>query len=289
MANISFFFLRLLVELLRLLPFRLLYVFSDFLVFLLYRMIGYRKAVITENLRTAFPEKSAEEIKQITLETYRNLTDVTLETIKSFTTPVTEIQRRCQVLNPEIVADVLNQGQSVMLVGSHVNNWEYAALAMPMCFDQPMFGVYKPLTNKVIEDYMTGKRGRGGIAPIPMEVVLGVMRKQQRTVASYMFIADQSPSSRKRAHWVTFFGRPTACLPGTDVLARTFDYPVFSYRIKRIKRGFYTVEFAPLWLDPKESSEGEITRLYKRLLEEEIRQNPESWLWSHKRWKMKPE
>lgn len=289
MAKLSFFFLRILVELLRLLPFRALYVFSDFLAFLLYRVIGYRKAVIRESLSIAFPEKSAEELKFIVRETYRNLTDVSLETIKSFTTPIPELQKRCQVLNPEIIAEVLNQGQSVMLAGSHVNNWEYAALSMPFCFDQPMYAVYKPMTNKVIENYMTLKRGRGGIVPIPMDGVLSVMRKQQRTVASYMFISDQSPSSRKRAHWVTFFGRPTACLPGTDVLSRTFDYPVFSYHIKRVKRGFYTVEYAPLWLDPKESTEGEITRLYNRLLEVEIRQSPESWLWSHKRWKMKPE
>ena len=133
---------------------------------------------------------------------------------------------------------------------------------------------------------MTEKRGRGGIAPIPMDVVLGVLKKQQKTVASYMLIADQSPSSRKRAHWVNFFNRETASLPGTDVLARTFDYPVIGYRIRRVKRGFYEVEFFHLCDDPAATAESEITERYYRQLEKEIRDTPGNWLWSQKRWKM---
>ena len=102
-----------------------------------------------------------------------------------------------------------------------------------------------------------------------------------------MLIADQSPGSRKRAHWVTFFGQETASLPGVDVLARTFDFPVFGYQIRRVRRGFYEIEYAPLWAAPAAAMEGDITRAYTRQLEAEIRAQPENWLWSHKRWKMR--
>jgi KDO2-lipid IV(A) lauroyltransferase len=284
----AYIFLRIIVALLRFVPFPVLYLLSDGLAFLLQRVIGYRKKVVFENLRRSFPEKSDTEIQQIIRGVYRNLTDVTLETIKSYTTDLSEIHRRCQVLNPEIVAEYLDRGESVILAGSHNCNWEYAGLTLPEGLGQRMFGVYKPLTNKVINSYTNEKRSRGGMVLVPMDEVVAVMRKQKNTEAcAYMLIADQSPSSRKRAHWVTFFGQETASLPGVDVLARTFDFPVFSYQIRRVRRGFYEIEYAPLWAAPAAAMEGDITRAYTRQLEAEIRAQPENWLWSHKRWKMR--
>jgi KDO2-lipid IV(A) lauroyltransferase len=284
---LALFFLRSVVLVCRFVPFPVLYLLSDGMSFLLEKVVRYRHLVITENLRRVFPEKSDGEIKQIARETYRNLTDVTLETIKSYTTSLEEIRRRCQVLNPELVTEYLDRGQSVILAGSHVGNWEYGGLTLPDGLDQKLYGVYKPMTNQAVCNYVSQKRSRGGIVTVPMEDVLGVMRKQNKTQAwAYMLISDQSPSSRKRAHWVDFFGQETASLPGVDVLSRTFEWPVFRYQIKRIRRGYYEIEYAPLWLDPASAAEGDITRRYTRLLEQEIRTQPENWLWSHKRWKM---
>ncbi len=286
----AYLFLRLIAESFRLVPFSLLYVFSDGLAFLLYRVVGYRKRVIFENLERAFPEKSAAEIKKIVRDTYRNLTDVTLETIKSHTTPLAEISRRCQVLNPEIVSAFQDKGRCVILAASHNCNWEYGGLTMPVGLRDRLYGVYKPLSNKVIDGYIAKCRGRSGIVPIPMDDVVGVMRTQKDKKAwAYMLISDQSPSSRKRAQWVTFMGQETATLPGLDVLARLFDFPVFRYEIRRVRRGFYEIEYEPLWLEPASAKEGDITRAYTTRLEAEIRANPGNWLWSHKRWKMKPE
>lgn len=286
----AYFFLRLLVGLFWLVPFPVLYLLSDGLAFLLQHVVGYRKKVIFENLSKAFPEKSAAEIRQITRATYRNLTDVTLETIKSYATPLAEIRHRCRVTNPEIVAEYLDRGQSVILAGSHNGNWEYAGLTMPEGLDGRLFGVYKPLSNKVINAYGNEKRSRGKLMLVAMDDVVGLIRKQKNAEArAYMLIADQSPSSRKRAHWVTFFGQETASLPGVDVLSRTFGMPVFSYRIDRIRRGYYILTYQPLWPDPSTAQEGDITRAYTIRLEEEIRSKPENWLWSHKRWKMRRE
>ncbi len=287
---LAYIFLRLIAESFRLVPFSLLYVFSDGLAFLLYRVVGYRKKVIYDNLRRAFPEKPDVEIRQIMRDTYRNLTDVTLETIKSHTTPLAEISRRCIVLNPEIVSEYQDTGQSVILAASHNCNWEYGGLTMPPGLRNRLFGVYKPLTNKAIDAYIARRRARSGVVPIPMDDVVGIMRKKKEQEAwAYMLIADQSPSSRKRAHWVSFFGQETATLPGIDVLARLFEFPVFRYEIRRVRRGYYEIEYEPLWLYPAAAKEGDITRAYTQRLESEIRANPGNWLWSHKRWKMKPE
>jgi KDO2-lipid IV(A) lauroyltransferase len=287
---LGYFFLRIVVELFRWVPFGLLYPLSNGLAFFLYRIIGYRKKVVWDNLSRAFPEKNRVELERIIKLTYRNLTDVTLETIKSQTTSLEEIRRRCQVVNPEIVSELMAQGQSVIVAGSHHGNWEYAGLTLPAGLFNRLVGVYKPLTNKVINEFLNKKRNRGGLVLVAMEEAVGVIRKNKTLEAwAYMLISDQSPSTRKRAHWVTFFGQETATLPGVDVLSRTFNFPVFTYQIKRIRRGFYEIEYEPLALEPGNFSEGEITLAYTKRLEDEIRSQPENWLWTHKRWKMRRE
>jgi len=122
--------------------------------------------------------------------------------------------------------------------------------------------------------------------PVPMESMMSELRRNLSRPTATILISDQSPSSRKRAQWTKFFGRDTACLPGADIISRMFDYPVFNYRITRVRRGYYEVVFMPVSMHPSVSAEGDITRRYHELLEEEIRAKPGNWLWSHKRWKM---
>ncbi len=283
---IGYFFLRLVAEIFRLVPFGAMYVLSDGLAFLLYNIIGYRKKVVLENLRRSFPEKNEDEIRHIARLFYQNLTDTTLETVKYFTTSFAETSRRCPVLNPEAVNLYLDRGQPVILAGSHYNNWEITGLTMPPTFHGTTVTAYKPLTNKVIDRYLNWTRSRTGMEMVSMEDTFKEMRKRAGEPIVWILLSDQSPSSRKSAHWVTFLGQDTASLPGMDVLARKFNYPVLYYHVRRVKRGFYEVEFSEIWKNPSEAAEMDVTRAYARRLEEKIRERPENWLWSHKRWKI---
>lgn len=278
--------LQFILQIFRLVPFSVLYVLSDALAFLLYKIIGYRRTVILDNLQRAFPEKSASEIRQITRATYRNLTDVTLETLKSFTAPYAEIERRVGCLNPELVNQYLGQGESIILTGSHLGNWEYSGLALPMQLQGATVLVYKPLTNKTMDAFLNRARRRTGSSTVAMDNLFKAMRKS--VPSAFVLLSDQSPSSRKSAHWVEFFGQETASLPGADVLGRKFEMPVLYYQVRRTeRRGFYEIEFSEICTDPSAAAEMDITRSYTRRLEADIRQQPEQWLWSHKRWKMK--
>jgi KDO2-lipid IV(A) lauroyltransferase len=285
--NIGYFFLRIFIELFRLVPFRALYILSDGLAFLLYRIIGYRKKVVLENLQRSFPEKKEDEIKRLVRLSYRNLADTTLETFKYFTAPIPEIKRRCPVLNPDVVNQYLDRGQPVILTGSHYNNWEITGITMPPTFHGTTVTAFKPLTNKAIDRYLNRSRTRTGMEMVSMEEMFKVMRKRTGEAIVWILLADQSPSSRKSAHWVEFLGQDTASLPGTDVLARKFNYPVLYYHVRRVKRGFYEVVFSEIWKNPSEAAEMDITRAYARQLEEKIKEQPENWLWSHKRWKIR--
>jgi KDO2-lipid IV(A) lauroyltransferase len=278
-----------LLSVFRLVPFRVLYILSDVMAFFMYRVIGYRKEVIRQNLQRAFPEKSMEAIQTLTKEAYRNLTDVTLETIKSFSTPTNEICRRAICRNVELVNKYLDKGQSVILTGSHLCNWEYSGLSMPPFFHGATITAYKPLSNKKMDAYLNQARSRTGMEMVSMDNVFKAIRKRAEgpSPAVFLLLADQSPSSRKSAHWVDFLGQDTASLPGADVLGRKFGLPVLYYRVIRTpRRGFYEVEFEELCADPSQTQEMDITRAYAQRLEADIKEHPGHWLWSHKRWKM---
>jgi KDO2-lipid IV(A) lauroyltransferase len=283
---IGYFFLRIFIELFRLVPFRALYMLSDGLAFFLFKIIGYRKKVVFENLRRAFPEKKEDEIQRLVRLSYQNLADTTLETFKYFTAPIPEIKRRCPVLNAEVVNQYLDWGQPVILTGSHYNNWEITGITMPPTFHGATVTAFKPLTNKAIDKYLNRSRARTGMELVSMDEMFKMMRKRAGEAVVWILLADQSPSSRKSAHWVEFLGQDTASLPGTDVLARRFNYPVLYYHVRRSKRGFYEVVFSEIWKNPSAAGEMDITRAYARQVEEKIREQPENWLWSHKRWKI---
>jgi KDO2-lipid IV(A) lauroyltransferase len=285
----GYFFLRLVIEIFRWIPFWVMYILSDGLAFLLFRVLGYRKKVVFDNLRRAFPEKTPAEIRRLGRLFYYNLTDTTLETVKLFTASIPEANRRCPCRNPELVNRYLDRGQAVILTGSHYNNWEITGLTMPPCFHGATVTAFKPLTNKVIDRYLNLSRGRTGMELVSMDELFKVMRKRTGEPAVYILLADQSPSSRKSAHWVDFLGQESASLPGADVLARKFGYPVLYYHVQRLRRGYYEVIFSEICPNPAEATEMEITHAYARHLETYIREQPENWLWSHKRWKIQRE
>lgn len=289
MQRIAYFSLRIVIVLFRWLPFRALYIISDGIAFLLCHVTGYRKNVIADNLQRAFPEKTEAEIRDITRECYRSLSDVLLETLKSFSMSVEDITRRCRPVNPELLNRYLDRNQPVILAGTHLGNWEYTGLSMPPTFHGATITAFKPLTNKAMEIFLNQARARTGMEMIRMDDVYRIMRLRSSEASVFLLLADQSPSSRKSAHWISFFGRQTAFLPGVDVLSRKFAYPVVYYRTERLRRGFYEIVLEEICSDPNAMPEKEITRAYAHLLERDIRTHPEQWLWSHRRWKMAPE
>lgn len=288
MNRIGYFFTRLVVEGFRFVPFWLLYRLSDGLAFLLYRVIGYRRQVVWDNLRRSFPEKTTSDLAEIARETYRNLTDVMLETLKSYTMSVPAIHHRCPVRNPEVVNQYLDRGQSVILSGAHYGNWEYTGITMPPLFHGTAVTAFKAIANPYMDRYVNHTRERTGMVMVSMDDTFAAMRRreQEGLPSVYILLADQSPSNRKGAHWVEFLGQDTASLPGVDVLARRFKFPVLFYEVRRVRRGFYEVYFSEICTDPTVATEASITRAFAETLEAVIRQRPEPWLWSHKRWKM---
>lgn len=282
-------FYKMVTWLFRYIPFKGLYLLSDILYTILYSVIKYRYQVIYENIKGSFPGKSPDEIAGLTKTFYKNFTDILLETLKGLAISQKEILQRYQFINAELLDKDFEANQNVIILASHHTNWEWAVLSVNLWLRHQVVGVYKPLKNKRINSFFNEQRKKWGLELVSMSTTARSLAQKRTVPAAFVFIADQTPSDVKNAHWVDFLNRPTAFHHGMDKIARRTNYPVYQAEIKRVKRGFYEVEFSLLCLHPGEQKEGDITTLYANGLEKTIQKDPANWLWSHRRWKRKRE
>lgn len=268
------------------LPFGILYGISGFLAFLLRKVVGYRKAVIRDNLGKSLPGMDNKLARKITIGFYRNLSDVLIEGIKAFTMSGEQVLKRYRIQNPELLLPFLESGRSVICATGHYGNWEWGALAPPMIIPYKFIAFYKPMKSPRLDRFVRGNRSRFGTYLSPIRETTKTFENNRGIPAVYLMAADQSPSNREAAYWADFLGRDTAFLHGPEKHARINNYPVVFASIRRVKRGFYKLELSVIAEDPSVLPDGEITRRYAEKMESLIMENPANWLWSHKRWKL---
>jgi Kdo2-lipid IVA lauroyltransferase/acyltransferase len=286
MKYIGYLFFRFITFLFSLMPFRMMYALSDFTVFMLSRVVKYRRDVIYDNLKNSFPEKSPAEIDGIAKLAYQNLADITLEGIKCFSMEEATIRKRYIFTNPEILDNSKRGGGSAIVMAAHYGNWEWGAMGLPLYFNKPIVGFYKPLSNKYVDKYGYESRTKLGTILISIGKTAWGFEEHKHEPSIYFLVSDQNPASDK-AHWVKFLNQNTACVIGGDKYARLYNYPVYFANIQRQKRGFYTVTLEELVLNPNDVPAEAITQIFMQRIEKIITEQPQDWLWSHKRWKMK--
>ncbi len=287
MKFIVYLFFRIFVFLFSILPFRLLYLHSDILYCILFHIFKYRKDVVFDNLRKSFPEKSEEEIRAIAKGFYKNLSDITLESIKGFSMSKKTFLKRYRILNSELLDTYFEKGQNLIALAAHYGNWEWAAVSFGFQLKFKCLGLYKPLSNKYIDEYLLKKRSVLGMNLVPIKDTYKTFASNHEKPALFLMASDQSPSNIKRAIWVNFLNRDTACLHGAEKYAKMYNLPLLYFDLERIKRGYYQISISVLEENPQNLPDGEITKLYMQHLERVIRKKPENWLWSHRRWKHK--
>ena len=276
---------RLGVLLLAHLPFALLYQISNGIAFLLNSVIGYRKKVVQDNLRFSFPNRSEREINQITKAFYLHLSDLLVEGLKGLYLSKSALLKRYHFENPEVINQFYEKGAHVILMPPHYGNWEWGVLSLPIQVKHEIIGVYKPIRNPLIEAFMGKRRTRLGLQLAPIYITRQTFENPPDTPSLYIMMSDQNPSNRRKAQWVDFLNRQTACLYGADRWARKLNYPVIYMHIERQKRGYYKIHLEEIHRNPKETSDGEITKKFMQMLEQHLHERPSDWLWSHKRWK----
>lgn len=276
---------------LSLLPLRLLYAIAYVFYLISHYLIKYRRKVITDNLQKSFPEKSIKEIAELRRLFYHHLAHIAAEMMKMLTISQKELKKRYYCTNPELVNHYFEQGKSVILMSSHYNNWEWMVLSLDSLFQHHGIGVGKPNSNKVFEKLINKARTRYGTEVVFANSVRETFEHYELNgpPAAYMMLSDQSPANPNKSYKTSFLNQPSAILFGSEYFAKKYNLPVLYYRIIKDKPGFYRIEVELISDAPNETKHGEITEKYIQLLEDTIRQKPEYWLWSHKRWKHKVE
>jgi Kdo2-lipid IVA lauroyltransferase/acyltransferase len=267
------------------LPYSVLYFLSDGLYVVIYKMVGYRKKVVLQNIANSFPEKTHEEHLQIVSAFYSHLCDLVVESIKVFTISDEQVKQRFRFINPEYIDRFFEKGQSVILAGGHYNNWELFAVAIDEAIKHQSVALYKKLNNKFFDEKMRSSRGKYGLRMISTKTAKEEFEKDGLRVI--IFGVDQSPRNPKTCYWSDFLSQDTSMSFGVEKYAKEYNYPVLYGRINKVKRGHYTFEFSDALEEPRRTSHGEITKRIHHLLEKDIVAQPEYWLWSHKRWKHK--
>ncbi len=287
MKIISYVIFRIALAIFSIMPFWLMYSISNVLAFLLYRVIAYRKNLVTKNVSQIFSDRSEDEKKAIIKKSYANLADIIVEGLKGLTMTEEQVKSRYKFLNPEILDECYETGRSVILVAGHYNNWEWAAVGAPFFFKHITVGLYKKMSNKYVNNFFLNSRGNTGMILAELrETAEAFEEYTSRNEPSLFFLAaDQSPSNTKKAYWTEFLGRPTACLHGPGNYAVKYDLPVVFCSVERIKRGRYELTLSWVSKCSSEHSEGEIVAKFMKRLEKDIDQDPGNWLWSHNRWK----
>lgn len=268
-----------------LLPLPILYVLTDFFYLLIITIIPYRKSVIEGNLKRSFPDKSEKELKRIKRLYYWHFTNLLAEGIKNLTISKNSLKRRFVVKNPEVMTELSKKGKNVLLVAGHYNNWEWLIASQPLLFPFKAYGIGMPLTSKFWDKKINARRARFGMNILHAGNYKSALGSKTDELKSVLVLSDQSPGDSRKSYWTTFLQQETAVLFGAELMANELDFAVVYFTTRRKKRGYYEMELQVITDQPKMLSWGEITEAHVRLLERDILENPQFWLWSHKRWK----
>lgn len=275
-----------------LLPLRVLYVLSDFLYILIYKLVGYRLKVVRTNLSNSFPEKSASELKKLEKEFYHHFCDYFVETIKVLHISEKEIEKRITFKNTELIKELMKDGNSVLLYLGHYGNWEWVpSITRHFQNGEKLGQIYRPLNNKAVDDIFLKIRSRFGSFGIAKDNTLREIVRMRRAneLTLIGFMADQIPSARNIHYWTEFLNQDTAVFTGVERIAKQTGFAVAYLDITKTKRGYYSCEVQLISDNPKDEEEFAITEKYIRTIEKTIVRDPAYWLWTHKRWKYRRE
>ena len=257
---------------------------------LMYHVVRYRRRLVMQNLRLSFPEKSETERKEIAKAFYRQFADTIVESVYGYRISDEEMRQRVEFRNMGEVNRLVDAAGGGIFMLAHFGNWEWMASVQHWVSPGVTeMNIYRRLKSAPMDALMLDIRSkRGGVCVEKQRVLREMVRyRAEKKPVTIGLLSDQKPRPEVTKYWTTFLNQDTGFLDGGEVLAKKFGYPVFYLYITRTKRGYYVADMRTISATPKDTAEGEITERYARLLEENIREQPALWLWTHNRFKWK--
>lgn len=270
------------------LPFRLLYLFSDFVYLFIYYIIGYRRTIVRENLAMALPHLSNQERLKIEKKSYRHLCDMFLEMIKTLTISTKEINKRYVFTNLDIYKNLEKKDKSIALMMAHYGSYEWA-ISMNAHINFNGYAIYKQLKNPYFDKLVRSIRSKFKATLITTKETIPTIIENNKNnkLSIYGFASDQSPRISSAFHWQKFMGTEVPVHTGAEMLSKKYNMNVVFLKVNKIKRGYYQGSFEILSENAKEVPNYEITDQFLKMVEHQIHEAPEYYLWTHNRFKHK--
>ncbi len=277
-----------LIWLISLLPFRVLYLISDIFYVLIYYAIGYRKKIVLSNLQLAFPEKSEIELLKIRKKFYHHFVDVFMEMIKTFTISKKELDKHYSYKNIELIKQLKKDGKSVILISAHYANWEWI-IGMNSFINYNAYAAFTKVGNPYFNNKIKKTRERFGVTlKQSSKITATMLHNYKNNIQSiYGLLSDQSPQLKKDTYWSNFLNVKVPIHTGGEVLAKKYDMNMVFLDTRKIKRGYYETTISIITENAKKHPNFELTEIYLRKVEAQIKSHPEFYFWTHKRFKHK--
>jgi KDO2-lipid IV(A) lauroyltransferase len=199
-----------------------------------------------------------------------------------------DVDKRLKINGLEIYEEYYKQGKSVILLTMHYNNWEWLG-AMQRFMKIQFSYVYNPMrSSSEFEDFLLQSRVHlgGKSVPIHHSVRVALSFASGEKPQGLMLVADQTAPNNSQ-FWTTFLNQETAFFSGPMKIAVKTNQPVVLLHIRKTGRGHYEFCNYKLVEDPASVKPDDILLTYIRRIEQIIKDEPEYWLWSHRRWKHK--
>ncbi len=270
------------------LPFRLLYLFSDGVYVLVYYILSYRKRTVCNNLAKALPHLSEKERYSIEKKFYHHMCDMFLEMIKTMSISQKEMEKRFQFTNLEVYLDLEKKGKSIAIQIAHYATYEWV-ISMNYKINFKGYAIYKKLANPHFDKLVKDIRSKFKAYLITTKETGLTIEKNKAAgiLGIYGFASDQTPRKSDNMYWSTFMGIETPIHVGAEVLAKKYDMNMIYLKVKKLKRGYYEASFEVLSEDIQSVPNYKISELFMQKVEQQILEAPEFYLWTHKRWKHK--
>jgi len=261
------------------------------LAFVFGRLIKYRRKVVKENIANSFPEKADNEIEKLVNGFYLHLADLMIEIIKAQGLPFRWLKKSLEIENMDLLNSLYDDGKGVLLMSGHLGNWEIQSLLPKYGMKHNLQAIYMRPKNKYFDKFLRSTRGRFGCESIPMENIYSKLMDDKKNghIATTLMLADQSPHKDNIKYWKTFLNQETPCFVGPDTLAKRAGLAMVYVHITKTRRNRYKYCFKLISKDHSTIKRNGLVDMYLEALEENIKEKPEMWLWSHRRWKHKPE
>ncbi len=274
------------VLLLSKMPLKILYIFSDFIFFVIFRIFSYRKKVVFNNIKNSFPEKSEKELNEIQKKFFINFSDYLVETIKGFSISSKELRIRVQHINQDVFYEAKKEEKNIILLAGHVFNWEWFTALATIVPQENCHPVYRNVHNKFLNEKIKLIRNSFGNKALDANSVIPhILRNKNDGNSIYMFVADQSPHPAGVNLGIQFLNQKTPVFVGYDKLATRMDFAFVYCEMKKVKRGYYQINYHRIFPDGEKFVENEVVKKFHKLLENTINKRPDNYLWSHRKWK----